>query len=65
MVYMPVITLEVGKYPKEKKAALVKELVTKASEITGIPAQAFVTLIKENDYDNVGSGTSLISDSTQ
>ncbi|MDR1604312.1 MAG: tautomerase family protein [Gracilibacteraceae bacterium] len=59
---MPVITLEISKYPKEKKAALVKELVTKASEITGVPAQAFVTLIKESDPDNVGLGTELLSD---
>lgn len=59
---MPVITLEVGKTSKEQKAELVKELVSKASEILNIPEQAFVTLIKENDFDNIGNGTELLSE---
>jgi len=58
---MPVITLEVGKVSKEQKEKLVKELVSKASEILRIPEQAFVTLIKENDFDNIGNGTELLS----
>lgn len=58
---MPVITLEVGKVSKEKKEELVKELVLKASEILEIPEQAFVTLIKENDFNNIGNGTELLS----
>ena len=58
---MPVITLEVGKVSKEQKEELVKELVSKASEILKIPEQAFVTLIKENDFDNIGNGTELLS----
>jgi 4-oxalocrotonate tautomerase len=59
---MPVITIEGSKLSKEQKAALVKELVTKASEIMKIPEQAFVTLIRENDFDNIGNGTVLLSD---
>ena len=59
---MPVITVEAGKMTKEQKAKLCKELVTKASETLNIPEQAFVTLIKENDFENIGNGTSLLAD---
>jgi 4-oxalocrotonate tautomerase len=59
---MPVITIDAGKMTKEQKAALCKELVTKASETLNIPAQAFVTIIRENAYENIGNGTSLLAD---
>ncbi|AEY65917.1 4-oxalocrotonate tautomerase DmpI [Clostridium sp. BNL1100] len=59
---MPVITIEAGKMSKEQKATLVKELVSKASETLNIPEQAFVTLIRENEFDNIGNGTKLLSD---
>lgn len=59
---MPVITLEVSKTTKEQKAKLVKTLVSNASEILDIPEQAFATIIKENDFDNIGNGTILLSD---
>ncbi len=59
---MPVITIEAGKMTKEQKATLVKELVSKASETLNIPEQAFVTLIRENEMDNIGNGTNLLSD---
>ena len=59
---MPLITVDIGPISKEQKAALVQELVTKASEITGAPVQSFLTLIKENPYENVGVGTQLFSE---
>lgn len=59
---MPVITLDGPKMTKEQKAQLVKEFASKASEILNIPEQAFVTIIRENDYDNIGTGTQLLSD---
>jgi 4-oxalocrotonate tautomerase len=59
---MPVITIEAGKMDRNQKALLVKELTQKASEILSIPEQAFVTLIKENHMDNVGTGGQLLSD---
>lgn len=37
---MPVITIDIGNMDKEKKAALVKELTAKASEVTQIPADS-------------------------
>jgi 4-oxalocrotonate tautomerase len=59
---MPVITVELGKIDKVTKARLIKELVQKASEITKIPEQAFVSLIKENEYDNIGNGTKTLTE---
>ena len=59
---MPVITIEASKMTKETKAKLVSELVSKASEILNIPEQAFVTLIKENEFDNIGNGIQLLSE---
>lgn len=59
---MPVITIDAGKMSKEQKAKLVKDLASKASETLNIPVDAFVTIIRENDFDNIGSGTQLLSD---
>ncbi|WP_238883307.1 4-oxalocrotonate tautomerase DmpI [Clostridium sp. YIM B02551] len=58
---MPVIQIDGPKITKEQKEQLVKEFVTSASKILNIPEQAFVTVIKENDYDNIGNGTNLLS----
>ena len=59
---MPVITMDVGKITKEQKSKLVKELVIKASETLNIPEEAFVTIIRENDFENIGNGTTLLSE---
>lgn len=59
---MPVITVEAGKMDRNQKALLVKELTQKASEILNIPEHAFVTLLKENNPDNIGTGGQLLSD---
>jgi len=59
---MPVITVEGSKMSKEKKAELVKQLVKAASYVMEIPEEAFVTLIRENDFDNIGNGMMLLSE---
>lgn len=59
---MPVIKIDIGKLEKEKKVKLVGELTAKASEITQIPAEAFVVLINEMERDNIGIGGKLLSD---
>jgi 4-oxalocrotonate tautomerase len=59
---MPVITIDIGITSLEKKAALVKELTTKASEITQIPEDKFVVLINEMERDNIGIGGKLLSE---
>ncbi len=59
---MPVITIDIGRIPKEAKAALARELTVKASEITGIPGDKFIVLINELERENIGVGGTLLSD---
>jgi 4-oxalocrotonate tautomerase len=59
---MPVITIDIGSIDKEKKAALVKELTAKASEVTQIPVDKFIVLINEMERDNIGVGGKLLSE---
>ena len=58
---MPVITIDISTISREKKAALAKELTVKASEITGIPGEKFIVLIKELERENIGVGGNLLS----
>lgn len=58
---MPYIQLEAGKIDKEKKEKLISELTRVASDILGIPEEAFIMLIKENDMDNWGRGGKMLS----
>lgn len=59
---MPLIVFDGPELPKEKKAELVSQFTESASEITGMPKDAFIVLIKENPSENVGLGGTLISD---
>jgi 4-oxalocrotonate tautomerase len=59
---VPVITIDIGITSLEKKAALVKEITAKASEITLIPEDKFVVLINEMERDNIGIGGKLLSE---
>ena len=59
---MPVITVEAARMSKEKKAELVEKMVSVASEVMGIPEEAYVTIIKENEFDNIGNGKQLLSE---
>ena len=59
---MPVITLDGPKMDREKKAKLVEAFSKSASEILGIPEHAFVTIIRENEMDNIGLRGKLLSD---
>lgn len=59
---MPIITFDGPKLTREQKANLVKEFTKIASQVTQIPEHAFVTLIREMEPDNVGSGGQLLSD---
>lgn len=59
---MPVITIDIGNMDKQKKAALVRELTAKASEVTQIPADKFIVLINEMERDNIGVGGKLLSE---
>lgn len=59
---MPIISIELGPVTREKKTQLVQVLTRDASEITGIPQDKFVVLIKELELDNIGVGGQLLSD---
>jgi len=59
---MPIISIELGPITKEKKTQLVQVLTRDASEITGIPQDKFVVLIRELELDNIGVGGQLLSD---
>lgn len=59
---MPIITMEGPELSKEQKKDLVESFTREAVRVTGIPIQAFVVLIYENDPDNVGVGGELLSD---
>lgn len=58
---MPLMTIETPKITKQQKEQLVNEFVTSASKILNLPKQAFTTIIRENDLDNIGNGTELLS----
>jgi Uncharacterized protein, 4-oxalocrotonate tautomerase homolog len=58
---MPFIKLEAGRIDKEKKEKLISEFTRVASETLGIPEEAFIVLIKENEMDNWGTGGKVLS----
>ncbi|WP_088226508.1 4-oxalocrotonate tautomerase DmpI [Desulfosporosinus sp. FKB] len=58
---MPFIKIEAGKIDKEKKEKLISEFTRVASDTLGIPEEAFIVLIKENEMDNWGTGGKLLS----
>jgi 4-oxalocrotonate tautomerase len=59
---MPVITIEGPKVTQEQKAKLIKEIVTKVSEIINVPEESIVTIIKENNSEIIGNGMELLAD---
>lgn len=58
---MPFIKLEAGKMDKETKERLIMGLTKVASETLGIPEEAFIVLLKENEMDNWGTGGRVLS----
>ncbi|NVN91105.1 MAG: tautomerase family protein [Desulfuromonadales bacterium] len=59
---MPIISIELGPTTKDKKAQLIQTLTRDASDITGIPQEKFVVLIRELELDNIGVGGQLLSE---
>ncbi|MGZ7160964.1 MAG: 4-oxalocrotonate tautomerase DmpI [Methanobacterium sp.] len=59
---MPVITIEGPKLNKEQKAELVKEISETASRVMNIPVEAMITIIREVESENVGTGNVLLCD---
>ena len=59
---MPVIVFEGGKMETETKRTLIRRLTETAAEVTAIPAAAFVTLVHEQPYENLGVGGETVAD---
>ncbi|MEW6524185.1 MAG: 4-oxalocrotonate tautomerase DmpI [Bacillota bacterium] len=59
---MPHIVFDGPKLSREQKAELVRRFTEISSAVTGIAAQAFVVVIKENSPENVGVGGQLVAD---
>jgi 4-oxalocrotonate tautomerase family enzyme len=55
---MPVIKIEIaaGQTSEDQKKQLIRRLTSDAAEITGIPADRFITFINELPPENVGRG---------
>ena len=59
---MPVITIDGPKLTKEQKSKLVKTFSEAASEIMELPVEAIITIIREVESENVGTGNILLCD---
>lgn len=59
---MPAIMVEAGPLTKEQKAALGKRMTEVASDIMGVPEEAFLVFMKENPLDNITVGGTLVSE---
>lgn len=59
---MPNIVFDGPELTKDKKKQLIEQFTASASEITGIPVQAFVVIVKENKLENIGVGGQLLAD---
>lgn len=59
---MPVITIDGPKLTKEQKTELVKEFSEVASKIMNLPVEAMITIIREVESENVGTGNILLCD---
>jgi len=53
---MPVISIELGQVSAETRAELISSLTKTAADVTKIPPEKFVVLIKEYPRDAIGVG---------
>ncbi len=53
---MPVLSFECGKLSEKQKVDLIEKLSLVSSQVTGIPQESFIVLIKEIPDENVGVG---------
>jgi 4-oxalocrotonate tautomerase len=47
---------------KDQKERLVEAFSREASQILSIPEEAFVTILRENNLENIGNGSKLLSE---
>lgn len=53
---MPIITFEAGEITKEQKKELITKFTDIASEVTKIPKQSFIVMIREMPLENIAVG---------
>ena len=59
---MPVITLQGPVMDKQKKAEMIKELTKAAAKVHSLPEEAYVVLLEELKYEDVGFGGKQLPD---
>jgi 4-oxalocrotonate tautomerase len=58
---MPIITLEMGSLSTEQKEKLIVSFTRDVCEVTGMPPEAMVVLIRELSRENMGVGGHQLS----
>lgn len=58
---MPIITLEMGSLSTEQKEKLIVSFTRDVCEVTGMPPEAMVVLIRELSRENMGVGGQQLS----
>ncbi len=58
---MPIITLEMGPLSTEQKEKLIVSFTRDVCEVTGMPPEAMVVLIRELSRENMGVGGQQLS----
>ncbi|OPY28767.1 MAG: 4-oxalocrotonate tautomerase [Methanocella sp. PtaU1.Bin125] len=58
---MPIITLEMGQLTTGQKEKLITAFTRDVCEVTGMPPEAMVVLIRELSRDNMGVGGRQLS----
>ncbi len=61
---MPVINIDIGlgQTTEDQKKQLISRITCDAAEITGMPAQNFITFINEFPLENIGIGPKTVKD---
>jgi 4-oxalocrotonate tautomerase family enzyme len=61
---MPVINIDLGlgQADEAQKKRLISRLTADAAEITGIPAEKFITFINELPLENIGLGGNTVKE---
>ena len=58
---MPIVTLEMGPLSAEQKEKLIVKFTRDVCDVTGMPPEAMVVLIRELSRDNMGVGGRQLS----
>ncbi len=61
---MPIINIDLGlgQTSETQKKELIRRLTSDAAEIIGMPAETFITFIKEFPLENIGLGGTTVKE---